>query len=338
MKTGVLLVNLGTPDDTKVSSIRRYLREFLFDRRVIDLPIFWRYLLVYGLILPFRPVKTAKAYRQIWQKNGSPLRIHSQALTAKVQVILGDAFQLELAMRYGQPSIRQALERLKACDHILVLPLFPQYSSAATGSAIEKVLMEVKGRWNFPRLSIIDNFYQHVAFTSPLTRLIAPYMQDPEAFLLLSYHGLPERHLTKSGCQAVCDRRGACPKVADDNYFCYRAHCYETSRVVTGALSLSSTRYMTTFQSRLGRTPWIKPYTDQVLSTLRERGVKDLVIACPAFVADCLETLEEIGIQAKAQWLALGGRRFNLVPCVNADDDWAEGVAALLATTVLGGA
>ena len=330
MKTGVLLVNLGTPDDTRVSSIRRYLHEFLLDRRVIDLPKLWRYLLVYGAILPFRPFKTAKAYRKIWQAKGSPLRLHSQALTEKVQLALGDDFQLELAMRYGQPSIQKSLEQLKHCGQIIVLPLFPQYSSAATGSAIEKVLREVKGRWNLPRLSIIDSFYNRVAFTAPLARLIAPYMQDKDAFLLLSYHGLPERHLDKSDCQATCDRRGSCPNMTDQNYFCYRAQCYQTSRAVAHALSLSPTRYMSTFQSRLGRIPWIKPYTDQVLIELRERGVKDLVIACPAFVADCLETLEEIGIQARQQWLDLGGRHFSLVPCVNDQDDWAEGVAGLI--------
>jgi ferrochelatase len=330
IKTGVLLINLGTPDDTKLSSIRRYLREFLLDPRVIDLPLFFRYLLVYGAILPFRPFKAAKAYQKIWQKEGSPLRVHTLALADKVSEALGKSYHVEAAMRYGKPSIVSALKNFADCKEMIVLPLFPQYSSAATGSAIAKTLMELSKQWNLPKIKVIDQFYARNEFIHPLAALIKPYISNADTFLLLSYHGLPERHLDKSLCQAPCQRREACPLVDSKNYFCYRAHCYETSRLLAETLELPADRYMTAFQSRLGRIPWIKPYTDDILPKLYATGIKKLVVACPAFTADCLETLEEIGMQAKEQWMALGGESFQLIPCLNADPLWVKGVVAMI--------
>lgn len=327
---GVLLINLGTPDDTKVSSIRRYLREFLLDPRVIDLPAFFRYLLVYGAILPFRPFKTAKAYKKIWQEEGSPLRLHTQDLARKTGEILGAGYQVKAAMRYGNPSIASALNKLSACKEIIVLPLFPQYSSAATGSAMAKVFVELAKQWNLPYIRVIDHFYAREDFINPLASLIKPYISDPETFLLFSYHGLPERHLDKSNCQAPCQRKDACPIVGKKNYFCYRAQSYQTSKLLAEKLLLSSDRYTTAFQSRLGKIPWIKPYTDEILTELYDKGIRKLVVACPAFTADCLETLEEIGMQAKEQWLALGGDSFELTPCLNSDDKWVEGVVKLI--------
>lgn len=327
---GVLLINLGTPDNIKVSSIRRYLREFLLDPRVIDLPVFLRYLLVYGAILPFRPFKTAKAYKEIWQANGSPLRIHTHDLAAKTGELLGDNYQVKAAMRYGNPSIAKAVKELGHCKKIIVLPLFPQYSSAATGSAIAKTFIELSQQWNLPSVRVIDQFYAREEFIEPVAQLIKPYMSDPETFLLFSYHGLPERHLDKSSCKAPCQRIDVCPLVGENNYFCYRAQCYQTSKLLAEKLALDSDRHTTAFQSRLGKIPWIKPYTDEVLPELYSKGIKKLAVACPAFTADCLETLEEIGMQAKAQWLSLGGESFELIPCVNSHDNWAQGVAQLI--------
>ena len=330
---GVLLINLGTPDDTKVSSIRRYLREFLLDPRVIDLPAFFRYLLVYGAILPFRPFKAAKAYEEIWQQEGSPLRLHIHALADKVGEILGGGYQVKAAMRYGNPSIASALKDLSACKEIIVLPLFPQYSSAATGSAIAKTLVELAKQWNLPSIRVIDQFYARQEFITPLANIIKRYMLDPETLLLFSYHGLPERHLDKSACTAPCKRFTACPLITKNNYFCYRAQCYETSRLLAEQLSLSNDKYTTAFQSRLGRIPWIKPYTDEILPELYAKGIRKLAVACPAFTADCLETLEEMGIRAKKQWLALGGESFTLIPCLNSDNQWANGVATMIKGT-----
>lgn len=336
LKTGVLLINLGTPDDTSLSSIRRYLREFLLDPRVIDLPTIPRYLLVNGLIVPFRSPKTAKAYQKIWQENGSPLRIHSQALADKARSLLGDNHQVELAMRYGNPSIQNAVTKLNHCQKIIILPLFPQYSSAATGSAIEKAMSELGKQWNIPSINIIDQFYAHPDFIRALASSIKPYIDSAadansntktDKFLLLSYHGLPERHIDKSNCKASCSRIKPCPAMSTQNHFCYRAQCFATSKLLANQLGLNSDQYKTTFQSRLGKLPWIQPYTDDVLPKLIQRDIKKLVVACPAFTADCLETLEEIGMEAKKQWLELGGESFELVPCLNSADQWVSCVA-----------
>lgn len=330
LKIGVLLINLGTPDDTSLSSIRRYLREFLLDPRVIDLPTIPRHILVNGLITPFRAPKTAKAYKEIWQKNGSPLRIHSLNLANKVANILGEKYQVELAMRYGNPSIDNAVQKLSSCKKIIVLPLFPQYSSAATGSAIEKAMRVIGKQWNLPSINIIDQFYSHPDFIVPLASVIQPYLSDPEKFLLLSYHGLPERHIEKSQCKTNCNRISPCPATSSQNYFCYRAQCYATSELLAKNLGLAPERYITTFQSRLGKLPWIQPYTDEVLPKLIQKNIKKLAVACPAFTADCLETLEEIGMQAKQQWLEQGGESFELIPCLNSHDQWAQGIVNII--------
>lgn len=329
-KTGILLINLGTPDDPSVRSVRRYLREFLLDPRVIDLPFFWRYLLVYGLILPFRPFKAAHAYKKIWQPAGSPLRTHTQAFAQKLAVTLGSSYQVSVAMRYGNPTMASALAALANCKKIIVLPLFPQYSSAATGSALAHALRHIAQPWNIPELHVIDSFYARQEFIDPWSTLLQPYLVDPENFLLFSYHGLPERHIDKSHCQAACQRIVACPSVDKKNYFCYRAQCYQTTRLLAQKLALTPERYTTSFQSRLGRIPWIQPYTENILPQLYAQGIRKLVVACPAFVADCLETLEEIGMQAQEQWHALGGESFALVPCLNDHPAWVQGVTSIL--------
>ncbi|MCD6055067.1 MAG: hemH [Gammaproteobacteria bacterium] len=330
-QTGVLLINLGTPDDPALSSVRRYLREFLLDPRVIDLPVLIRYLLVYGIILPFRTPKTLHAYQTIWTEKGSPLRIHTENLTKALSQVLGNSYKVVYGMRYGNPSIDSAIPQLQSCKHVIVLPLFPQYSSAATGSALTVVFQEYAKQWNIPRLTIIDSFYQEEGFIKAYAELIKPYLDLPASpFLLLSYHGLPERHLHKSRCESLCHAAASCPAISDHNQFCYRAQCYATSKKIASQLSLSEDRYLTSFQSRLGRTPWIKPYTDEQLITLRKQGINNLVIACPAFVADCLETLEEIGLRARAQWQALGGNSFNLIPCLNAQPLWVKAIANII--------
>ncbi len=329
-KTGILLINLGTPDDTSIKSIRRYLREFLLDPRVLDLPTLLRYLLVYGIILPFRPARTAKAYKKIWQPDGSPLRLHTEALETALAKQLGDDYCVVAAMRYGNPSIASALAKLSGCKKIIVLPLFPQYSSAATGSAIEHFFEQIKANWNLPEIQIIHEFYQAPVFINAYAETIKSHMPDTETYLLFSYHSLPERHLDKSHCQASCNRMSACPSMSSNNAFCYRAQCYRTSELIAQQLDLSAERYSTSFQSRLGRIPWIQPYTDKQLTALRKQGIKNIAVVCPAFVADCLETLEEIGIQAQEQWHELGGEKFTLLPCLNTDESWVNGLAHML--------
>jgi ferrochelatase len=332
--TGLLLVNLGTPDSPKTSDVRPYLREFLSDPRVIDIPPLLRFLLLNLVILPFRPRKSAEAYEKIWTERGSPLLFHGLDLAEKVQKRLGDGCVVELAMRYGRPSIAAALARMQAkgVDRIVVFPLFPQYSSAATGSALEKVFAEAGQLWNTPYLSVVPPFYEHPAFIDALARVARRAMDGGRAeVVLFSFHGLPERHCTKSDTSgAHClETADCCDRIVEANRHCYRAQCFATARALGDRLGLPEAQRVVCFQSRLGRTPWIRPYTDEVIVDLARRGVKRAAMLSPAFVADCLETIEELGIRASESFRAEGGEELRLVPSVNAEDDWADGVVVI---------
>lgn len=330
-KTGVLLINLGTPDSPEPKSVYKYLKQFLNDPRVIDLPRILRYVLVNWIIVPFRYKKSAHAYQQIWSESGSPLLAYSEALVQGVASELGSHFQVELGMRYGNPSIESAVNKLKSCEKIIVIPLFPQYSSAANGSAVEECLRVVGSQWNIPQLTITKDFYNHPAFIKAYAEVIASHLcaKNPE-MIVFSYHGLPERHINKSDCQSACTRQLPCPGMSGQNAFCYRAQCFETTRLIANELKLDASKYMVTFQSRLGRTPWIAPYTDIELPKLIEKNIKNIAIVCPSFVSDCLETLEEINMRAREQWLELGGHEFTFIPCINASKTWVRGLADMI--------
>lgn len=330
-KKAVLLINLGTPGNCDNQSVYTYLKEFLIDPRVIDLPSIFRWLLVNTIILPFRYKKTAKAYAKIWEKEGSPLLIHSKALTHALAAKLGDEYQVELGMRYGQPSISTALDKIKQTDKLIVIPLFPQFTSAATGSAIEKLMLHLHKQWNIPELIIKHDFYQDPGFINAYSLLIKSYLeQNKIEKLIFSYHGLPERHINKSQCRASCDRLSNCPHIHLDNRYCYRAQCHATTQLIAKQLALQSNQYCISFQSRLGRTPWIKPYTDLLLPDLIQQGVKHIAMVCPSFVSDCLETLEEVNIRTRAQWLALGGENFTFIPCLNDTSAWVDALANII--------
>jgi protoporphyrin/coproporphyrin ferrochelatase len=323
MKNGLLLINLGTPDKADVTSVRRYLREFLSDPRVIDLPAPLRYLLLYAFILPFRPKSSTKAYQLIWTDDGSPLLANSQRLVESLEERLGNTFKVALCMRYGNPSIKAALNKLADCDHLTILPLYPQYSSAATGSSLEKVLTLIAAQNTHPSLKIVRDFCQHPGFITAQAELIKPYLPIHD-YLLFSYHGIPERHILKGGCEKVC--QNSCPTINLSNTACYRAQCYQTTQALTQVLDLPTDKYSVSFQSRLGKTPWIKPYTDFVLPELAQKGIKRLAVCCPSFVSDCLETLEEIGMRARDQWQELGGEKLTLIPCVNSSPRWVDAI------------
>ncbi|VEG90813.1 ferrochelatase [Legionella spiritensis] len=323
MKRGILLINLGTPDAPDTASVRRYLREFLADRRVISLPVVLRYLILYAFILPFRPRKSAHAYQAIWTKEGSPLLVHSRNLVVKLQTLLGNEYQVVLGMRYGKPSLVDAVKQLSDCEQLTILPLYPQYASAATGSSIEETLKLLAPKTIQPSLTIIRDFHRHPAFINAQSAIIKPYL-DGHDFLLFSFHGIPQQHLKDAGCQTMC--RQSCPSSQNNPVSCYRAQCFTTSELLAQTLGLTSEQYGVAFQSRLGKTPWITPYTDNVLPELVDRGVKRLAIACPSFVADCLETLEEIGMRAQQQWKSLGGETLTLIPCVNDNPQWIKGI------------
>ena len=335
MAEGLLLVNLGTPDEASTPAVRRYLREFLSDPRVLDIHRLGRAALLHLVILPRRPTQSAAAYRKIWDaERGSPLLYHSLDLASRVREKLGSAWRVELAMRYGRPAIADALDRLlgSGVERLVVFPLFPQYASSSTGSALEAVYREVARRWNVPPVSSVPAFYDHPGFIASFAAVGAPVLAElrPD-HILFSFHGLPERHMRKSDesgrhCLA---REDCCQRVDGVNRHCYRAQCHATARALAASLMLAAERWTVTFQSRMGRTPWIRPYTDLVIPELAARGVRRLAIFCPAFVADCLETLEEIGIRAREQFLAAGGEELALVPSLNSSPAWVDTVVEL---------
>ena len=342
-KTGLLLINLGTPRSPRPADVRPYLREFLMDPRVLDVPTWRRWLVVHLLILPFRPRTSGAAYAKIWTERGSPLLFHSQDLQKKVQQRLGETVAVELAMRYGEPSIPSVLERLKqrGVDRLVVFPLYPQYSSAANGSSLDRVLSVAAKYWNVPNLQLVPPFYDHPAYLDAFAEVARPTLEraDPER-VFFSFHGLPERHVIKSdGNAGHCLRaKGCCQRIVEANRNCYRAQCYATTRLLGERLGVPEEKRIVCFQSRLGRTRWICPYTDEVLVEQARSGVKRAAILSPAFVADCLETLEELGMRAAEDWKASGGEQLQLAPCVNANDSWADAVVTIAreGTTWLG--
>lgn len=339
--TGLLLCNLGTPDQPTRASVRRYLRQFLSDSRVLDIHPVGRWLLLNLIILPLRPRKSAAAYQKVWTLRGSPLRWHSEDLVAAVRERLGPDWAVELAMGYQNPSIASAMEKLRAAgtERVVVFPLYPQLAASTTGSTVAEVLRVAALPWSPPLLTFVGPFYDEPGFLDALAAQGAPIVKaEKPDYVLLSFHGLPERHLHRSDasgkhCLAAAD---CCDHLGEANRDCYRAQCFATARALASRLSLAEGSWSVSFQSRLGRTRWIHPYTDAVISQLAAQGKKRLVVFCPSFVADCLETIEEIGIRAKEQFVAAGGEQLTLVPSLNATPAWADAVVTLARRQVAG--
>lgn len=333
MKTGVLLINLGSPEAPTAAAVRPYLREFLSDARVIDIPAPLRWLLLNAVILPTRPAKSAAAYAQVWMPEGSPLLVHSRAFADKMERELGEGFVVGLAMRYGNPSISSVMDALlrEPLKELVVVPLYPQYASSSAGTALEVVMRELATRWNVPPVRVTAPFHDDPGYLDAMTENAAPRLAAfrPD-HVLFSYHGLPERQIRKSEsvpghCLAADD--SCCATLGAHNAFCYRAQSFATTRALTARLGLDPASVSTAFQSRLGRTPWIKPYTDEVLVRLAKRGVKRLAVFSPSFVADCLETLEEMSIRGAETFVEAGGEALELIPALNAADTWVRAVA-----------
>ncbi len=330
-RTGLLLINLGTPDSPRAQDVRPYLREFLSDPRVIDIAGWKRWLILNLFILPFRPKQSAEAYEQIWDERGSPLLYHARDLARKVQERLGETVLVDVGMRYGKPSIASALERMRRAgiDRIVAFPLFPQYSSAATGSALEKLWLEAGKLWNTPYLQVIPPFYDDPGFIECFAASARPHIEqfDPDV-VFFSFHGVPERQVMKSDDtgEHCLKRDDCCDRIVPANRNCYRAQCFVTARLLAERLGIPREKREISFQSRLGRDPWIKPYTDVQFDAHTMRGARRAVVLSPAFVADCLETLEELGIRGVEQWKQGGGEEMRVVPCPNADDAWADAV------------
>jgi ferrochelatase len=334
MRRGLLLLNLGTPDAPQAPEVRRYLREFLSDPRVLDMNPVGRWFLVNGVIAPTRSPKSAAAYRKVWMPEGSPLLVFSRRFEAAMRERLGGEYEVALAMRYGNPSIDAALKALRArgVDELTVFPLYPQYASSSTGSSLEKVYAELARQWNVVPIRAVPAFYDDAGFLDAFAEVGRPVIEKlaPD-HVLFSFHGLPERQILKSDeAPGHCRFNACCDAIVEANRFCYRAQCFATARGVAQRLGLAKDRYGVSFQSRLGRIPWIQPFTDRVIEELPAKGVKRLAVFCPAFVADCLETLEEIGLRAQELFRAGGGEELALVPSLNATPRWVEAAAALV--------
>jgi ferrochelatase len=332
-KTGVLLVQLGTPAEPSAKAVGSFLREFLSDPKVVDLPGPLRWLLVNAIIVPFRRGQSAHAYQSIWTEQGSPIRQHTVALTEAVAAHFDEHTIIRYAMRYGSPNIASQMQSLDAlgCDHIIVLPLFPQYARATTASVFDAAFKALQSFASRPTLHLINDFYTDTGFINAWVAQIHDHLSGRQVdHIVFSYHGLPEQQIKRVEKGPVtCDMRQPCPSISANNRYCYRAQCYATTHAITQQLNIDC-QHSVAFQSRLGRIPWIQPYTEEHLVTLREQGVRHLAIASPAFVADCLETLEELGMRAKEQWQELGGEQFHLIPCPNAQPAWATAVANLI--------
>lgn len=334
MKIGVLLVNLGTPDSPNTSDVRKYLRQFLMDGRVIDVPFLARWALVQLIIAPFRAPKSAKIYKEVWTEKGSPLLFHGVELEKLLQDSLGDKYVVKLAMRYQSPSIEAALNELKTkhLEKIIVLPLFPQYASASTGSVFEEV-MRLLSKWQvIPQINIIDSFPTNAGMIKTYAEIGRKYIKDGNfEHFVFSYHGIPERHIRKGDCTGKCLSETCCNQLEDWNRLCYKAQCYATSRLLAAELGLSDSQYNVCFQSRLGNDPWIKPYTDKVIVELvKEKGKKRILTFSPSFVADCLETNIEIGEEYKEIFEEAGGEHWQLVESLNTHPLWVETVKEMV--------
>ena len=320
-KTAVLLINLGTPDAPKAPEVRRYLKEFLSDRRVVELPRALWWLLLHGIILNTRPRKSAEKYAAIWTPDGSPLKVHTEKQTKLLRGFLGEAGQMvvvDYAMRYGQPSIPAVLSRLKAegCTRILLLPLYPQYSASTTATAFDAAFAWAAQTRNQPEIRTIRSFHDDPGYIAALADSVRAHWsktgQPGSSYrLLMSFHGVPRATLDQG-----------------DPYHC---ECQKTGRLLADALGLSAEKHLITFQSRFGRTEWLQPYTAATLAELGRQRVARIDVVCPGFTADCLETLEEIAIEGKNTFVQAGGGDFHYIPCLNERDDWIHALAGLTA-------
>lgn len=331
-KKAILLVNLGSPDSYQVKDVKKYLDEFLMDERVIDAPYWLRTFLVRGIILNTRPKKSAEAYKSIWWEEGSPLIVLSEQLLNEVRK--HSKLPVELGMRYGNPSIESGIQRLLDAnpdlEEFLLVPLYPHYAMSSFETVVVKAREVVEEK--FPQLSmkVKSAFFDDSRYLGALKNSISANLPEDFDHILFSYHGVPERHIrkgdiTKSHCLNVKD---CCFKDSPAHQFCYRHQTLSTTDLIAERLDLPEGKFSSSFQSRLGRDPWLTPFTDQTIIDYAKKGIKKLVVVCPAFVSDCLETIEEIGEEARELFLENGGEEFTLIPCLNNNEDWANLLAS----------
>jgi ferrochelatase len=333
LKTAVLLINLGTPDSPSVKDVRKYLFEFLNDPRIIDIPAFARLILVNLIIVPFRAPKSAKIYQELWTNNGlpaghkgSPILYYGKSVQQKLQKSLGDTHDVYLAMRYKNPSLDDVLSSIYKNNYekIVVIPLFPQYASATTGSVIEKVMQIIKMWWVIPEVKFISQFYDTEGYINTVVEQASKYKLDEYDHVLFSYHGLPVRQVDKVyKDNTLCEEHNCETEINETNKYCYKATCYATTRLIAKKLGLPTEKYTVCFQSRLDKK-WLEPFADKVIIEQAKKGAKKLLVFSPAFVADCLETLIEVGFEYQKLFEEHGGKKVQLVESLNDHPMWVE--------------
>ena len=332
-KPGILLINLGTPDRPQRKDVNRYLLQFLTDARVIDLPWLRRQLLVRGIIVPLRAKNSTNLYEKLWTEDGSPLKLYGQLVKEQLFDLLEQRIPVALGMRYQNPSISLAIDELMSqhVDEIIVFPLFPQYASASTGSAFEEVMRLLIRKQVIPSVYFIEDYYDHPAFIDVFVEHSKQFDLSSYDHILFSYHGLPQRQLIKADTANHClQKPDCCDMMQDCNRHCYSAQSYATTRALVARLELMPDRYTTCFQSRLGKDPWTQPYTSAVLKERAAKGDKRILVFSPAFVADCLETIIEVGYEYQEEFLALGGEKIDLVPSLNDDPAWVRAIMQII--------
>ena len=325
-KTGVLLVNLGTPDDAKLGPVRRYLFQFLNDPRVIDLPWLARKILVNLIIVPFRAFGSTKIYKELWTDQGSPLIIYGESNREELQKRLGDDYGVHLAMRYQNPSMKKVLGemRLQNYKKIIIIPLFPHYASASSGSAMERALKIISKWWVIPEIAMVSQFWDHPKFIDAFVARGKQYKIEEYEHVLFSYHGLPERHVNKVYDDGIpCKDHDCETEINEENKFCYKATCYATTRLLAERLNIPEENYTVAFQSRLDKK-WLEPFSDEIVEERAKKGEKKLLAFSPAFVADCLETTVEIGVEYQEIYEEHGGEKVQLVESLNDHPLWVD--------------
>ena len=325
------MISLGTPDSPGWFDVASYLREFLGDGRIINIPSFLRYMLVNLIIVPTRTFSSSKSYKELWTDRGSPLKYHMEDLTAKVQEDLKGTHDVFYAMRYKNPSVKNLLKELesKGYDEIVLFPVFPQYSSAANGSFLEHSLKQIANWVVIPSIKTVDQFYDNDDFLSAFSENIQKFNLDAYDKIIFSYHGLPMSQLDEVYENGKCDDRECEDGVHGDNHHCYRAACYETTKLLVNRIGIDKSKTITSFQSRLD-SKWVKPFSDKVLKQFAEEGVKNVLVVSPSFTGDCLETIIEIGDEYRELFLEKGGQKLDYVPSLNSNDSWVKCIVNII--------
>lgn len=329
----ILLINIGSPDTYRVKDVRTYLKQFLLDKRVINMPLIPRFLLVSGIIVPFRAPKSAAKYKEIWTENGSPLIVHSENLKHKLQNQFGETADVYMAMRYGNPSLEHVLAEIHAKNYteLVIVPMYPHNAASTTSSSVAEV-NRIMAKWeNYPNIKYINEFWNHPLYLEAMDIKVRKYNYTTYDHVVFSFHGLPLSQVHASHKCHVCDLKSCLAKPENENRFCYQAQCYKTVDLLVNKLGFSEDQYSVGFQSRLSKN-WLEPFTDELLKTLSAQGKKRILVICPSFVADCLETIHEIEIEYAEEFIENGGEELVMVPALNDDIHWVENLKQIISS------